>query len=509
MLEDAGFVTYESLGDDNATVSQFPRATRRSLLVVGDDGDVPDEDVVLPAATAFNADGIPLVVADVLRLGRRPAGAGLGAGAHPRRRPRDEGLDRRRPRPGAGPATAELALADLRQVPPVVGHYGLAPRQADARRRPVKPASLSPLPPSSCRRGRRSLAAAAVAGSDDSVGSRRVDPAAPRSSTCSIISLPNVEWADIVDARLPNLQRLFADSAIGALITNGVVRPSPLGNSYVTLGAGTRAVANGRPRGRASASTRSSDATPPGRCSRRAPAHAPGQGIVYMPIADVTEQNDGELYGAEVGLLGDELARAGVARAVIANGDGSDPSTPEDRFPPFRRSGGGRAHDERGPGARWAGRPRHPPRDATAPFGVRLDHDVVTDAFRDAWDGERAVVLVEGSDLVRADLAGRFASDTQRERMRARALRSTDRLVGRLLAEVDPARDAVIVVGPVSPNEPDALTTAAVARAGLRARPAAVDDDGPRRVREHRRRRAHDPRPARPRPPRRRWRAGA
>ena len=86
----------------------------------------------------------------------------------------------------------------------------------------------------------------------------------------------------------------------------------------------------------------------------------------------------------------------------------------------------------------------------------------MTDAFRDAWNSDRAVVLVEGSDLLRADLAGRFASDDQRDRMRARALRSTDRLVGRLLADVDPARDAVIVVGPVSPNERNALTTAAV-----------------------------------------------
>ena len=56
-----------------------------------------------------------------------------------------------------------------------------------------------------------------------------------------------------------------------------------------------------------------------------------------MPINDVIEENDSELYGAEVGALGDELARAGIERSVIANGDGSDPSTPEERVPPYRR----------------------------------------------------------------------------------------------------------------------------------------------------------------------------
>ena len=88
------------------------------------------------------------------------------------------------------------------------------------------------------------------------------------------------------------------------------------------------------------------------------------------------------------------------------------------------------------------------------------------DAFRDAWT-DRAVVLVEGSDLVRADLAGRFASDEQRATLRTQALHSTDRLVGRLLDEVDPKRDAVIVVGPVPSSERPSLTPVAVRATGF------------------------------------------
>jgi len=63
-----------------------------------------------------------------------------------------------------------------------------------------------------------------------------------------------------------------------------------------------------------------------------------GDGLVYMPITDTIDANDQELYGAEPGLLGDELATAGISRAVITNGDGTDPSTPETRASPWRRA---------------------------------------------------------------------------------------------------------------------------------------------------------------------------
>ena len=192
----------------------------------------------------------------------------------------------------------------------------------------------------------------------------------------------------------------------------------------------------------------------------------PGGGLVYMPINDVIEENDSELYGAEVGDLGDELARAGIARSVIANGDGSDPSTPEERVPPYRRSAVAAlmTHDGKVPGGRVDRDLLQA--DRGAPFGVRLDPDQVLDSFRESWT-DRAVVLVEGSDLVRAELAGRFASDEQRERLRTRALRDTDDLVGRLLDDVDPQRDAVIVVGPAPPTERPSLTPVSVRAPGF------------------------------------------
>jgi hypothetical protein len=150
---------------------------------------------------------------------------------------------------------------------------------------------------------------------------------------------------------------------------------------------------------------------------------------------------------------------------VIANGDGSDPSTPATRVSPWRRAAvaGLMTSDGKVPGGRVdVGLLQH---DDASPFGVRLDAGRVVSAFTDAWT-PGSVVLVEGSDLVRADLAARFASDDQAVKIRARALERTDLVVGRLLAHVDPA-DAVIVVGPTPPSARDALTVAAVRAPGF------------------------------------------
>src|SRR4029077_2004807 len=126
----------------------------------------------------------------------------------------------------------------------------------------------------------------------------------------------------------------------------------------------------------------------------------------------VTDENDAELFGAEVGLLGSELARHDVARAVIANGDGSDPSTPDRTVPPYRRAAVAALMTADGRVPRGQVDRDLLMEDATAPFGLRLARDAVAARFDEDFT-DHAVVLVEGSDLVRAALASNFASPEQ------------------------------------------------------------------------------------------------
>jgi len=300
--------------------------------------------------------------------------------------------------------------------------------------------------------------------------------ATPRTGRVLVISLPNVEWADFSDAHTPNLDRLFARSAIGAMVTNGVDRPTPLPSGYVTMGAGARAVANGSTGSQGFGVDEDFGRDPAGVVFTTRTGIPHGDGLVYMPIADTIDTNDSELYGAEVGLLGDELARAGISRAVFANGDGTDPSTPDTRYSPWRRAAVAAlmTSDGKVPGGRVdSALLQH---DDAAPFGVRLDDDRVERAFAATWK-PGSVVLVEGSDLVRADLAARFASEDQAVKIRAHALESTDRLVGRLLDHVGEG-DAVVVVGPAPPSSRDALSVAAVRFAPGLLRSTTTQRDG-------------------------------
>jgi hypothetical protein len=280
-----------------------------------------------------------------------------------------------------------------------------------------------------------------------------------------VVSLPGTEWADFEHASTPNLDRLLASGAVGAMVTNGVDRPTSLTSGYVTVGAGARAVGGGSDGNLGFGVDEEFGRDRAGVVFTTRTGIPAGNGLVFMPIADTIEANDAELYGAEPGLLGAELARAGVHRAVITNGDGTDPSTPDSRSTPWRRAAVGALMTSAGkvPGGRVDdGLLR---RDEAAPFGVRLDPGRVERAFTGVWR-PGSVVLVEGSDLVRADIQARFASDEQAVRMRADALEDTDRIVGRLLEHVEP-RDLVVVIGPTPPQERDSLSVAAVRGPGF------------------------------------------
>jgi len=100
------------------------------------------------------------------------------------------------------------------------------------------------------------------------------------------------------------------------------------------------------------------------------------------------------------------------------------------------------------------------------PGGVALDGAAVLAEVEAAWD-EVDVLLVELSDLLRAEAAEPVVTPDVAEAAASEALARTDDLLGELLAGVDPERDLVLVVSPVSPVGPDQLVVAAAAGAGL------------------------------------------
>ncbi|MEP6623682.1 MAG: hypothetical protein ABJC79_04520, partial [Acidimicrobiia bacterium] len=106
-------------------------------------------------------------------------------------------------------------------------------------------------------------------------------------------------------------------------------------------------------------------------------------------------------------------------------------------------------------------------KDATAPFGRRLDIAAAVSHFPTDFQSRRQVVLVEASDLARADEYRSVAFARQRALQHAAAMRATDDLVGRLLQRVDLSRDAVVVLAPYHTARARTLTVAAIHAPGI------------------------------------------
>ena len=273
-----------------------------------------------------------------------------------------------------------------------------------------------------------------------------------------VLSLPTVAWADLHRGHTPHLDRLLADAAVASMSVRVVGALTDAADAYATISAGTRA------RG-VSASGQVLEpeedyfGVPAGSVFRRNTGDEPGPGMAALAYPAMASRNEGLDYDAEVGSLGQALADAGVPRAVIANADG--------RYalgaPTFDRTAGTALMDQQGVVPAGAVSGGLVAEDPLAPFGVAYDLESVVAAFDRAWDSG-GVVLVEASDLERADRYRHLATPAQQRRLRADALARTDRLVQALLARVDLDRDAVLVLGPYHSRARPQLTVA-----GLRA----------------------------------------
>lgn len=290
----------------------------------------------------------------------------------------------------------------------------------------------------------------------------RVATAAPTSRVL-VLSLPDVVWSDLDLSQMPNLDRVLDTAAVANLSTRAPSLEPDLASGYATFGAGDKAVASESPGDGAAFGV---DEVVDGQAAADVFATRTGvlasRGLVHLGAPVLEDANARSLWRARLGALGDALGAAGYSRAVIANSDGADAAL-------------GAAVPQRAAVTALMGADGTVPagevsaqllqRDPAAPYGVRLDAAAVVHAFTDVW-GDHSVVLVEASDLVRADAYAAVQSAPARAASLQRALAWTDDLIGRLLDRVA-GRDAVVVVGPTASRRSGGLTVAAVRAPGV------------------------------------------
>jgi hypothetical protein len=252
-------------------------------------------------------------------------------------------------------------------------------------------------------------------------GSAGATSRAPASNRVLVISMPYVSWRDLNLDALPHLRELFAGSAIGGLSLHGANYSPTLADGYLTINTGAR-----------------SEAKP-----ASAACVKDGDGALCRATPQLIHHNDRLLFDAHVGLLGDTLAANGVSRTVLAH-------EPDAALALIDRAG-------RVPNA-----PRNLAEvDPAAPTGVSADVDAYARSFTAAWH-DRAVVLVEASDLVALESQRRSLPPHAFATYRDAVLHKFDGIVGAVLADVDPARDAVLVVGPAQQPGPFRLEVASL-----------------------------------------------
>lgn len=278
-----------------------------------------------------------------------------------------------------------------------------------------------------------------------------------------ILSVPTLTWDDVADAELPNISALLERSAVASASVRTIGIDTSLAEGYATIGAGNRAaIANGYGGLAFPPEASYDDELVRDVHARRFGVDAEGASVLHIGAAAIQRRNDDLLYDTEVGALGDALAEAGMSAGVVANAD-PEAETAESLV---QREAALAVMD--GVGRVTSGRVDTGLLDdaVDTPTGIALDDDVVVEATADAL-AESEVVLVELSDILRAESVEEVVTPEVAEEADAAALASTDELVGRLGDLVDPERDLVILVSPIAPAGPDQLVVAAMAGPGV------------------------------------------
>jgi hypothetical protein len=330
---------------------------------------------------------------------------------------------------------------------------------------PIVPAAGTRVPP----RARRAVALAAVgvatlaalvagappAGAQDGDGADRV----------LLISVPGLTWAEVRDHDLPAIEGLLAGSALADMAPRGVSPRATPGAAYLTISAGARATSDPLVDGQQLALGEQAGGSPAGDVFERRTGVEPEGRYVALAWPTLERVNARQPYDAELGLLTDTLDEAGLGVEAIGNADGTDTVGAS-----YERQVGLAAST--GDGVVPAGELDADllARDASRPFGQRLDLDQVVRRFGNAWEDpagrDGGLVVVEASDLARSMRYRDRVDRARYEELRSQALTDSDRLVARLLEQVDPERDAVMLVAPYNLPEDRNLVVSALRAPG-------------------------------------------
>jgi hypothetical protein len=272
-----------------------------------------------------------------------------------------------------------------------------------------------------------------------------------------VVTAPRLTWDLVRELRPPNLTKFFEQAAVASTSPRTVGPRTDPSRAYLTIGAGNRA--DDLDPLTAGQAADAGSPTPDGRADdvyrRRTGRPADGK-VLALTFPEQVARNAALRYGAEPGSLGEALQSAGKVVGVVGNADlgpGDDDGRP---VALAAADADGQVAEGSVGDALLAAEP-------LAPFGVQLDRAQV----RSVTGGSTDLLVVELSDLERAEQARAQSTPEQGDQQFARALAHSDRIFGDLLERVDLTRDLVMVVGPTAPLDKEQLTVFGIAGPGF------------------------------------------
>ncbi|MGD9153940.1 MAG: hypothetical protein PVG90_00355 [Bacillota bacterium] len=255
-----------------------------------------------------------------------------------------------------------------------------------------------------------------------------------------VIDLPRFTFEDLTP-RYPNLMKLANESSVGIMTTylSGSVNPEKL---YLNLSSGKQLWSYEEARLILNSAEVYHD-LPAGKLYQSLTGYrAPAQGAVYLGLPKIMQLNAKKEPDPNIGAVGAMLHSNGLKTAVIGNADTMEYLNRSGAIPWVDRAG---LIDLAAVG------PETLAPDPAFPSGVRSDTGKIFTYWRQ-FSPKARVISISLGDLERIERYRDYFTGPRRQYFRNQALRSYDRLIGRIMAEVDPAQTMVVLYSILAPE---------------------------------------------------------
>jgi len=250
---------------------------------------------------------------------------------------------------------------------------------------------------------------------------------------------------DLAKYNLPNIKKLLDIGSLALMNTRAAGSYSEP-SSYLTIGTGTRASA-----GEMGSLCFNNDEvygyTSAEKLYHLYTGKLPQEGnIVNLGIQDLINQASTLNYTVTPGLLGELLKRNEINVYVLGNSDIKTPSgISYKRYAPLI------GMDKNGISEGDISEDLLV-KDDNSPYMVKADYEKLYNKFVE-YSKNGGLIIIDPGDILRADVFSKYTSPSLAQRYREKALYESDKLIGKILSDLDLSKDLFIIVTPYPSNQ--------------------------------------------------------